>query len=106
MPRGTVPGGLVRSGGERVGLVGSGPRTDGLYPRILGQFVRDERLLSLVHALHEMTVVRAARLGFRQRGVICAGNNADLEIRLGVESVLRGDVGIDGLRAVGGLRSD
>ena len=73
--------------------------------RILGQFVRDERLLSLARALHEMTGPRATRLRLRQREIPCGGNMADLEIRLGAEMVLRGDVGIDGLRAVGGLGS-
>ncbi len=71
--------------------------------RILGQVVRDARLLSLAHALHEMTGARAMRRGLRQREIPCGGNIADREIRLGAERVLRGDVGIDGLRAVGGL---
>ena len=41
------------------------PRTYGSFPRILGQFVRDERLLSLELAVHKMTGAAAARLGPR-----------------------------------------
>ena len=52
-----------------------------------------------------MTGARATRFGLRQRETTCGGNIADLEIGLGAERVLRGDVGIDGLRAVGGLGS-
>ena len=39
------------------------PRTYGSYPRILGQFVREERLLGLEEAVHRMTGMPAARLG-------------------------------------------
>ena len=41
------------------------PRTYGSFPRILGQFVRDERLLSLEEAVRKMTGAPAARLGLR-----------------------------------------
>ena len=39
------------------------PRTYGSFPRILGQFVRDEPLLGLEEAVHKMTSAPAARLG-------------------------------------------
>ena len=42
------------------------PRTYGSYPRILGQFVREERLLGLEEAVHRMTGMPAARLGLRR----------------------------------------
>jgi N-acyl-D-amino-acid deacylase len=54
------------------------PRTYGSYPRILGQFVRDERLLSLEDAVHRMTGAPAARLGLRDRGVLRDGAVADI----------------------------
>jgi N-acyl-D-amino-acid deacylase len=72
-----------------VGMVGTdstfigtkpGPRTYGSYPRILGQFVRDEQLLSLEEAVRKMTDAAAARLGFKQRGTIRDGNFADLVV--------------------------
>ena len=54
------------------------PRTYGSYPRILGQFVREERLLGLEEAIHRMTGMPAARLGLRDRGLLADGLAADL----------------------------
>jgi len=56
------------------------PRTYGTYPRILGQFVRDEALLGLEDAVARMTSMPAARLGLRDRGTIRDGAVADLVI--------------------------
>jgi N-acyl-D-amino-acid deacylase len=72
-----------------VGMVGTdstflgdkpSPRTYGSFPRILGQFVRDERLLSLEAAIRKMTAAPAARLGLRDRGVVRDGAIADLVV--------------------------
>jgi N-acyl-D-amino-acid deacylase len=54
------------------------PRTYGSFPRILGQFVRDEGLLSLEAAVHRMTGAPAARLGLRERGLLRDGWVADV----------------------------
>jgi N-acyl-D-amino-acid deacylase len=72
-----------------VGMVGTdstfngakpSPRTWGSFPRILGQFVRDEALLSLEEAVRKMTSAPAARLGLRDRGIIRDGAVADLVV--------------------------
>jgi N-acyl-D-amino-acid deacylase len=72
-----------------VGMVGTdstfigdkpSPRTYGSFPRILGQFVRDEGLLSLEAAIHKMTGAPAARLGLRQRGLLRDGAFADVVV--------------------------
>ncbi|MFL5769693.1 MAG: amidohydrolase family protein, partial [Chloroflexota bacterium] len=56
------------------------PRTFGSYPRILGQFVRDEQILGLEDAIRRMTSAPAARLGLHDRGTIRDGAIADLVV--------------------------
>ena len=58
----------------------SHPRGWGSYPRILGQYVRDEKLLSLESAIHKMTGAPAARVGLRDRGLLKEGMFADITI--------------------------
>ena len=56
------------------------PRTYGSFPRILGQFVRDEALLSLEEAVRRMTSAPAARLGLKERGTLRDGAVADVVV--------------------------
>jgi N-acyl-D-amino-acid deacylase len=72
-----------------VGMVGTdstflgekpSPRTYGSFPRILGQFVRDEQLLSLEEAVRKMTSAPATRLGIADRGLLRDGLAADLVV--------------------------
>jgi N-acyl-D-aspartate/D-glutamate deacylase len=58
----------------------SHPRGWGSYPRILGRYVRDERLLTLPQAIHKMTGLPAARVGLRDRGLLRPEFYADLTI--------------------------
>ncbi|HKP81916.1 MAG TPA: D-aminoacylase [Pyrinomonadaceae bacterium] len=58
----------------------SHPRGWGSYPRILGHYVRDEKLLSLETAIHKMTGAPAARVGLRDRGLIREGMFADITV--------------------------
>ena len=58
----------------------SHPRGWGSYPRILGRYVREERLLSLEQAIHKMTGMPAKRVGLRDRGLLRAGSFADITI--------------------------
>ena len=54
------------------------PRAYGTYPRILGRFVRDERLLTLEDAVRRMTSAVASRLALRDRGLLREGMFADV----------------------------
>ena len=56
------------------------PRTYGSYPRVLGQLVRDEGLLSLEEAVAKMTSQPAARLGLESRGRLADGLVADVVV--------------------------
>lgn len=64
------------------GLMGGEPhpRTYGTYPRILGHYVRGERLMSLPEAIRKMTSLPAWRLGLKDRGVLAAGAFADITV--------------------------
>lgn len=54
------------------------PRTFGTFPRILGKYVREERIISLESAIREMTSLPANQLKLRNRGRIAPGLAADL----------------------------
>lgn len=56
------------------------PRSYGSFPRVLGQFVRDEALLSLEEAVRSMTSAAAARIGLADRGLVRDGYVADLVV--------------------------
>lgn len=54
------------------------PRYYGTFPRVLGRYVREEKVLSLEEAVGKMTSVTAERFGLSDRGVIREGAWADL----------------------------
>src|SRR2546421_1266196 len=56
------------------------PRAYGTYPRVLAKYVREERLLTLEDAIRKMSGSVAARLGLRDRGLLCPGYYADVVI--------------------------
>lgn len=56
------------------------PRSYGTYPRILGKYVREEKVLPLEEAVRKMTSAVAARLSIADRGLIRPGMHADLVI--------------------------
>jgi len=53
------------------------PAAYGTYPRILGHYVRELKLLPLEDAIRRMTSFPASRLGLRDRGIIAEGYFAD-----------------------------
>ena len=58
----------------------SHPRGWGTYPRILGKYVRDEKLMPLEFAIHKMTGLPASNVGLKQRGLLREGYFADITI--------------------------
>jgi dihydroorotase/N-acyl-D-amino-acid deacylase len=58
----------------------SHPRAWGTFPRILGKYVRDEKLLTLEEAIRKMTSRPAARVGLSDRGILRPGMAADITV--------------------------
>ncbi|HET8587850.1 MAG TPA: amidohydrolase family protein [Candidatus Limnocylindria bacterium] len=56
------------------------PRTYGSFPRVLGEFVRERRIMSLEEAVRKMTSAPAALLGLTDRGLLRDGMAADIVI--------------------------
>ncbi|HWI18851.1 MAG TPA: D-aminoacylase [Vicinamibacterales bacterium] len=56
------------------------PRSYGTFPRVLGKYVRDEKVLELRAAVHRMTGLAAAQMGIRDRGLIRDGQHADIVV--------------------------
>ena len=54
------------------------PRLWGTFPRVLGRYCREERLITLPDAVHKMTGMPAQRFGLVGRGLIHEGYCADL----------------------------
>ncbi len=59
-------------------LHGAHPRGAGAFPRVLGRYVRELKLLPLETAIHKMTGLPARQLGLDDRGRIERGSVADL----------------------------
>ena len=65
------------------GLLGAGhphPRNYGTFPRVLGHYARDEKLLTLEDAVRRMTSLGAQRLGLKYRGLLREGYWADIVV--------------------------
>lgn len=61
-------------------LEGKHPRGAGAFPRVLGRYVREQKVLPLEAAIHKMTTLPALQLGLTDRGRIAKGMKADLVI--------------------------
>ena len=61
-------------------LHGAHPRGAGTFPRVLGRYVREQKVLPLEMAIHKMTGLPAQQLGLKDRGQIAEGYVADLVI--------------------------
>jgi len=60
------------------GLADLHPRGIGSFPRVLGRYVREQKLMTLEAAVHKMSGLSAAHMGFTDRGLIRRGAVADL----------------------------
>lgn len=56
------------------------PRAYGTFPRVLGEYVRERKTITLEQALFKMTGQPAQRLGLTDRGRIAVGYYADLAV--------------------------
>jgi N-acyl-D-amino-acid deacylase len=58
----------------------SHPRAWGSFPRILGKYVREDRLLTLEEAIRKMTSKAATRVHLNDRGILRPGMMADVAV--------------------------
>jgi N-acyl-D-amino-acid deacylase len=54
------------------------PRGHGTFPRVLGHYVREKKVMTLEQGVYKMTGLAAKHLGITDRGTLAAGNAADL----------------------------
>ena len=59
---------------------GAHPRTYGNFARLLGRYVRDEKLISLEQAVYRLTTLPATNLGISERGALKPGYYADVVV--------------------------
>jgi N-acyl-D-amino-acid deacylase len=80
------PAGMIASDGCAVapyGLTGSRkvhPRFYGTFPRVLGHYVRERRILTLEQAVYKMTGRPARKLQLKNRGLLQKGYQADIVV--------------------------
>ncbi|NIJ39701.1 N-acyl-D-amino-acid deacylase [Sphingopyxis panaciterrae] len=59
---------------------GAHPRTYGNVARLLGRYVRDEKLITLADAVYRLTTLPATNLGIKERGALKPGYYADVVV--------------------------
>jgi len=59
---------------------GTHPRAYGSFARLLGKYVRDEKLMSLEEAVMRLTSLPASNLKIKKRGSLSVGNYADIVV--------------------------
>ena len=62
------------------GSTGGHPRGYGSYPKVLGQYVRENKYLTIEQAVNKMTRVPANNMGLKERGVLAPGMVADMVV--------------------------
>jgi N-acyl-D-amino-acid deacylase len=56
------------------------PRFYGTFPRVLGRYVREQKVLTWAEAIQKMTALPAATIGMVDRGVLAVGMAADVTV--------------------------
>ncbi len=56
------------------------PRGAGAFPKVIREYVREKKMLTLMEALRKMTVMPAERVKLKYKGEIKEGNDADIVI--------------------------
>jgi len=56
------------------------PRSYGTFPRVLGKYIREEKILPLPEMIRKMTSVPAVKFGFTGRGILQNSKLADIVI--------------------------
>jgi len=80
----THPCGMIGSDGWAVAPYGElsvgkpHPRSYGTFPRVLGRYGREAKVMSLEEAIHKMSGVPAAKLGLKDRGTLAVSKAADV----------------------------
>jgi N-acyl-D-amino-acid deacylase len=68
---------LICSDGE---IAGRHPRGFGTFPRVIGRYVRELKVLTIEEAIAKMTGRSAAQAGLADRGLVTAGRKADVVV--------------------------
>lgn len=56
------------------------PRGAGTFPRVIGRFVRDQKVMEFFDAIYKMTYMPAKRLKLKNKGLLKEGYDADITI--------------------------
>jgi N-acyl-D-amino-acid deacylase len=73
---------MIASDGEApvFGQASPHPRAYGTFPRVLGRYVREKRVITLEDAVRKMTSFPASRLKLMDRGLLRSGMKADIVV--------------------------
>ncbi|MFA5301756.1 MAG: D-aminoacylase [Bacteroidales bacterium] len=72
--------GSVYSPGGPLSLTIPHPRSYGTFPRFLGKYCRDGKLMDLSQAIRKVSSLPASRLGLKDRGLLIPGYRADIVV--------------------------
>jgi len=56
------------------------PKYYGTFPRILGRYVRQKKIIDIEDAIHKMTLLPAIKMNIKDRGYLAVGYKADITI--------------------------